>query len=256
MSPGELLLLFSAGVIAGGVNAVAGGGTFFTFSALLAVGLPPIPANATSAVSVVPGYLGSAFAYRREIRSHPGRFAFLGVLSLLGGALGALLLLALDNTHFRILVPWLLLGATLLFLTAPRIVRRARSLGRAAHGHPPAGYRRLAAGIQFLTSVYGGFFGAGMGIVLLATLAVSEVDDFHLINAAKNLLSVLIQGAAVGLFIVAGIVHWPQAAVITLASLLGGYLGIVVAKRIEERWIRRFVIGVGTLLSLYFFLAD
>src|ERR671920_424160 len=186
-------LLAASGLAAGLVNAIAGGGTFFTFSALVAAGLPPVVANATSAVAVTPANLSSAWAYRRELAANARRFAALGVVSLLGGLVGAYILTVTNNEAFRQLVPWLLLFATLLFAASPRIVALARAIGRHEGHHPSA--RAWAAGLafQFCVSTYGGFFGAGMGIVMLAALAITEGDDFHPINSAEHLCSALIQ---------------------------------------------------------------
>jgi uncharacterized membrane protein YfcA len=250
MTIADLALLAGAGLLAGIVNAVAGGGTFFTFSALIATGIPPITANATSAVAVVPGSAASTLAYLREIRTHARRFALLCVVSAVGGAAGAVLLLRLENATFRPLVPYLLLAATILFALGPTVTRvamRGRELGS-------EGARRAGTVIfQLLIAVYGGFFGAGMGIVMLAALAITEGDDFHLINAAKNLLATVLQTVAVGFFIAAGVIVWPAAAVITVASIIGGYLGVTVSRRIDPRYMRWFVIAVGALLTVYFF---
>lgn len=246
-------LLAASGLAAGLVNAIAGGGTFFTFSALVAVGLPPVVANATSAVAVTPANLSSAWAYRRELTDNLRRFTALGIVSLIGGLLGAYILTVTDNTAFRRLVPWLLLFATLLFAASPRIVALARAIGR-AEGHAPT-TRAWAAGLafQFCVSVYGGFFGAGMGIVMLAALAITEGDDFHLINSAKHLCSTLIQLVAVVLFIAAGLVSWREMFIVGAASVIGGYLGVVFGRRLSPVAIRWLVIGVGAILTIYFF---
>ncbi|MBF9233316.1 sulfite exporter TauE/SafE family protein [Microvirga alba] len=248
------VLLAASGLAAGLVNAIAGGGTFFTFSALVAVGLPPVVANATSAVAVTPANLASAWAYRRELMANLRRFTALGIVSLIGGLIGAYILTVTDNTAFRRLVPWLLLFATLLFAASPRIVALARAIGR-SEGHTPS-TRAWAAGLafQFLVSIYGGFFGAGMGIVMLAALAITEGDDFHLINSAKHLCSTLIQLVAVCLFIAAGLVSWREMFIVGAASVIGGYLGVVFGRRLSPGAIRWLVIGVGAALTLYFFL--
>jgi uncharacterized membrane protein YfcA len=246
-------LLAASGLAAGLVNAIAGGGTFFTFSALIAAGLPPIVANATSAVAVTPANLSSAWAYRRELAANIKRFAALGVVSLIGGLGGAYILTVTDNASFRQLVPWLLLFATLLFAASPRIVALARAIGKQEGAHPSA--KAWAAGLAFqlIVSVYGGFFGAGMGIVMLAALAITEGDDFHLINSAKHLCSTLIQLVAVVLFVAKGLVSWPETLVVGIASVVGGYLGVVFGRRLSAAAIRWLVIAVGAILTLYFF---
>lgn len=245
----DIILLASAGFVAGAINAVAGGGTFFTFAALLAVGLPPIVANATSAVAVLPGSVASSFAYLAEVKRYARRFLRLGVVSAFGGVAGALLLLQLTNTAFSRLVPYLLLGATLLFAASPLLAKRSSPQARE---HSRRGYL-MGLGLQFVISVYGGFFGAGMGIVMLASLALIEGGDFHTLNAAKNVLAVSIQTVAIVLFIVSGVVSWPQAFVVMVACILGGYVGVVAARRIPVGVIRGFIITTGLLLSLYYF---
>lgn len=261
-----MLLLGGAGLMAGVVNAVAGGGTFFTFSALVGVGIPPIAANATSSVAVWPGSIASMAAYRQEVVAHGRRFALLGVVSLAGAAIGAWLLLRLEDAQFRVLVPWLLLVATLLFAFSPRLTAYLRARGRRERQEQVAEQAAGAAGgggavshiagavIQFLVAIYGGFFGAGMGILMLAALAVTEGDDFHRINAAKVLLSVLINGIAIVLFIADGLVRWPAALIVMATCIAGGYLGVVVAKRVPVEWVRRFVVSVGAGLTAWFFL--
>lgn len=255
----DTVLLAAAGLVAGLVNAVAGGGTFFTFSALVAAGLPPIAANATSAVAVWPGNVASLAAYRREVMAHWRHFAMLGAVSLAGGGLGAVILLRLDDAEFRALVPWLLLAATLLFAFSPRITAFFRAKGHqaaeaAARGGGVVG-RAVGAVIQFLVAIYGGFFGAGMGILMLAALAVTEGDDFHRINAAKVLFSVLINGIAIALFIAGGVVEWAEGLVVMVTCIAGGYLGVMAAKAVPVIWVRRFVVTVGALLTVWFFIA-
>jgi uncharacterized protein len=250
MDVSTVLLLAASGLAAGLVNAIAGGGTFFTFSALVAAGLPPIVANATSAVAVTPANLASAWAYRKELVANLRRFAALGLVSLVG----AYILTVTDNAAFRQLVPWLLLFATLLFAASPRIVALARAIGRREGHHPSTAAWSAGLAFQFVVSIYGGFFGAGMGIVMLAALAITEGDDFHLINSAKHLCSTLIQLVAVVLFIIAGLVSWRETAIVGAASVIGGYLGVVFGRRLPPVAIRWLVIAVGALLTLYFFI--
>lgn len=247
-------LLAASGLAAGLVNAIAGGGTFFTFSALVASGLPAVVANATSAVAVTPANLASAWAYRRELAANVRRFTALGVVSLIGGLIGAYILTVTNNAAFRQLVPWLLLFATLLFAASPRIVALARAIGKHEGSHPST--KAWAGGLAFQTivAIYGGFFGAGMGIVMLAALAITEGDDFHLINSAKHLCSTLIQLVAVGLFIAAGLVSWQETFIVGAASVIGGYLGVVFGRRLSAAAIRWLVIAVGAALTLYFFI--
>jgi uncharacterized membrane protein YfcA len=253
----DIIILSLAGLVAGTVNAIAGGGTFFTFAALMAVGLPPIAANATSAVSVMPGSIASTFAYRSEIRALGKILLPLCLISAVGGLLGGWLLLGTDNTTFRGLVPWLLLFATVLFAISPKmpglLARIRRTRIRPAAG---AGVRVTAGAIalQGIVAIYGGYFGAGMGIMMLASLALVFGDRYHDANAAKNILSVFMQGFAVILFLFSGLVHWPEAAVVTVSSIIGGSAGVVVAKQIPTKFIRLAVVAVGALLSAWYFL--
>ena len=246
-------LLAASGLAAGLVNAIAGGGTFFTFSALIGAGLPPVIANATSAVAVTPANLASAWAYRRELFRNARRFAVLGVVSLIGGLAGAYILTTTDNSSFRILVPWLLLFATLLFAASPKIVAFARLIGSRGGEGPSRSTWLVGLVFQLMVAIYGGFFGAGMGIVMLASLAITEGDDFHLANAAKHLCSTVIQLVAIILFISAGLVAWRETAIVGSTSIIGGYLGVVFGRRLHPLAIRWLVIGVGAALTLYFF---
>ncbi|WP_026379943.1 sulfite exporter TauE/SafE family protein [Afifella pfennigii] len=241
----EIALLLLAGFVSGAVNAVAGGGTFLTFGALTLVGLPPITANATSSIAQLPGYVTSTLAYTRELKVI-GRTALPFLLvSAIGGLLGALLLLALDNPQFRAMVPWLLIAATGLFAAGPRIARalRARQL------HAP---RPLAWVIQFVVAIYGGFFGAGMGIMMLASLGLTEGEDFHRLNAIKTLLSVVIAIIAIAVFVKGGVIAWSEAAVMIAATALGGYSGVAAARRFPQSYVRGFVIAVGLFLTVYY----
>lgn len=253
MDPEALVLLTAAGLLAGAINALAGGGTIFTFSALMAVGLPPVTANATSAVSVLPGQIAAALAYRREIGAGLGHLAPYAVISALGGVAGGLLLLGTDPSLFRGLVPFLILFATLLFIAAPKIAGLGERLaGRRAdaQGRPGAG----ATALQGLVAVYGGYFGAGMGIMMLATLSLTEGRDFHRLNAAKNALACVMQGLAVVVFIVSGAVDWASVAVVAAASIAGGWASVALGRLVPQRAVRGFVIATGLGLSAWYLL--
>ncbi|MBZ8132810.1 sulfite exporter TauE/SafE family protein [Afifella sp. IM 167] len=246
MSVFEILILVAAGFVSGAINAVAGGGTFIAFGALTLVGLPPITANATSSITQFPGYVTSTLAYRRELKVI-GRAAlpFL-IVSALGGLVGALILLALDNPQFRAMVPWLLIAATALFAAGPRITRALKA--RQMHASP-----LVAWAIQFLVAIYGGFFGAGMGIMMLASLGLTEGEDFHRLNAIKTLLSVVIAIIAIIVFVNGGLIAWSAAWVMLIAVAIGGYLGVAAARRFPQAWVRGFVIAVGLFLTVYYF---
>ena len=223
-------------------------------SALLASGAMPAVASASvhAAEMVTTGLAGASHAWHRNIDwALVRRLAPAGVL---GGVVGAYILTVPNNDAFRKLVPWLLLFATLLFAASPKIVALARAIGKSEGHHPST--KAWAAGLAFQTgvAVYGGFFGAGMGIVMLAALAITEGDDFHLINSAKHLCSTLIQLVAVVLFIAAGLVSWPETLIVGAASVIGGYLGVVFGRRLPANVIRWLVIAVGVVLTLYFFI--
>jgi len=251
MTLDEIALIAIAGLLAGAVNAVAGGGTFFSFPALLAVGLPPVIANASNAVALWPGSLAAAWAFRRELRRFRSSLAAMSLVALGGGLLGGLLLLATSNTLFTRLVPWLLLTATMLFACSDRLSTLTSDSAREAAGR---GFGAGGHGFQFAVSVYGGFFGAGMGIVMLAALAIQGIHDIHELNALKNWLSALIYSVAVITFITAGAVSWPHTLVMLIASTFSSYCGARLAHRIAAVWLRRFIITIGAALTLYFFL--
>ena len=256
MTPMDVLLIGAGGFAAGAVNSVAGGGTFFSFPALLAVGLPPVVANASNSVALWPGSLTGAWAYRQELARYKRYLLPMGIASLLGGVAGGLLLLAAGDARFSALIPWLLAFATALFAFSPQLSaalkrRRAPAAAATETGHgagSPAGWL-----VQLLVSIYGGFFGAGMGILMMASLAIGGHEDVQHINALKNLLSAVIYSVTVVTFIVAGAVSWPHTLVMLLTASLGGYAGARMARKIQGPWLRRVVIAVGSALSLYYF---
>ena len=256
MMPSDMLLIGAGGFAAGAVNAIAGGGTFFSFPAMLAVGLPPVVANASNSVALWPGSLSGAWAYRQELSRYKRYLMPMGVASLTGGAAGGLLLLAAGDARFAALIPWLLAFATLLFAFSPQLsvaLKRMRpppdAQAGAQHGAgSPAGWL-----VQFLVSIYGGFFGAGMGILMMASLAIGGHEDVQHINALKNLMSAVIYSVTVITFIVAGAVSWPHTLVMLLTASLGGYWGASVARKIKGPWLRRMVIAVGGALTIYYF---
>ena len=251
MTPFDIALLAFAGFAAGTLNAIAGGGTIFTFSALMAVGVPPVAANATSAAAVVVGSVASTIAYRREVLAALKRLLPLCAISALGGAAGAVLLLRSGDQAFRVLVPWLLLAATMLFAAAPLIQKAVQRM--AAAGRQGGGLG-LAVPVQGLVSVYGGYFGAGMGVMMLASLSLTEDADYHAINAAKNLMSIVLQLIAVAVFIASGIVRYEVSLLIAVASIAGGWIGVVAARRVAQSHVRALVIGSGLALSGWYFI--
>ena len=249
----DIVLIGVAAFAAGAVNSVAGGGTFFSFPALLAVGVPPVMANASNSVSLWSGSLAGAWAFRRELKRFSRSLPALSVVAFLGGIGGGLLLLQTSNAAFSALIPWLLLLATVLFAFSSQIstlVQRWKPApaGRDERHIGPGGYV-----FQLLVSIYGGFFGAGMGILMIAALAIQGFKDVHEINALKNWLSAIIYSVAVATFVLANAVSWPHTVIMLLTATLGGYWGATMARRLPAIWLRRFIIAVGGLLTLYYF---
>lgn len=241
-----VLLLVVSAFLAGALNAVAGGGSFLTFPALVMAGVPPVNANATSTVAVAPGALASAYGYRTELRAltNFNLPAVVGI-SLVGGLIGALLLLWTPQPVFAALVPWLLLFATVLFAFGPPISAWVRK--RFRMGLP------TLLGVQFLIAIYGGYFGGGIGILMLATLGVFGLTNLHAMNGIKVLLSGCLNAVAVVAFVAGGAVYWTEAIIMTGACIAGGYAGAALARRIPPPVLRKFVILVGLAMTAYFF---
>ncbi|MEK0082887.1 sulfite exporter TauE/SafE family protein [Benzoatithermus flavus] len=252
MSFFQILLLFVAGFAGGTVNAIAGGATFFTFPAMLAVGIPPVTANASNTTALVPASLVAAWAQRRDLADIERMLPILGLFGLAGGAAGAVLLLVTSDRAFMVLVPFLLLVATLLFAFSPRILTAVR----ARHATHQGGLR-LSPGVVLLllaVMIYGGYFGAGLGIMLLAGLAIAGLEELRVANAVKNGVSALVNGVAVAIFIFQGVVVWPAALTMMAGAALGGFAGARIARRLPQRIFRIIVIGVGALLTVWYFL--
>ncbi|WP_137129334.1 sulfite exporter TauE/SafE family protein [Rhizobium sp. FY34] len=245
MSLAMIGLLFLSGFLSGAVNAIAGGGTFLTFGALTLAGIAPISANATSSIVQFPGYVTSTLAYRREIVRNWRGALILSVVSVIGGAAGALILLSLDNPSFRAIVPWLLAAATAMFAAGPWL--KPKLSGE----HPVNTPASIVA--QLVTSVYGGFFGAGMGIMMLAVLGLTAGGTYHNLNALKNLLAMVIAAVAIVIFVGGGVVAWPQALIMLPAGAAGGYTGVWLARRVPQTIMRLIVVAVGTALTVYYF---
>jgi hypothetical protein len=241
--------LFLAAVAAGGLNAAAGGGSFFTFPTLLFVGVPAISANATNTIALWPGVLASVGAYRRQLGKIKQHLLTFGLTSLIGGGAGALLLLNTQESTFSKMIPFLLLLATIIFATSDRLNVWLRE----RTGHTLADNLWVLLLVQLVIAVYGGFFGGGIGIMMLALLSVSGIDDINQMNALKLVLNAMINGVAVVIFIVNGVVNWPAALVMIVGAIMGGYGGGLLAQRVKQVWVRRFVVMVGSVLTIYFF---
>lgn len=246
----EMALLFTAAITAGAINAVAGGGSFISFPALLLAGLPPISANATNTTALWPGSAASVGAYRRELSNQHSEIKLFSGLSLVGGLLGALLLLRTREAVFEQLIPYLLLLATLVFAASPWLSKLARRIGAGEEGP----IKRLGIlGLYLGIAIYGGFFGAGLGILTLAALALLGQENIHEMNALKTLQATLVNGVAVAAFVLAGVVQWPVALLMTAGAITGGYAGAAIARRIDPRLVRYAVIALSVLLTAYFF---
>ncbi len=247
-----------AAFAAGAINAVAGGGTLLTFPTLLFTlrslgpGEAGVFANATSTVALVPGSLAGAWGYRRELRGSRRWLILLFVPSALGGLAGALLLTRTDPSYFKLVIPWLLLLAALLFLAQPYLTRwfpPQPETGRAS-----LGVQIAVVVFQFFVAVYGGYFGAGIGILMLTSLSFMGMGDINQINAVKTILAALINGVSIVVFVMDGKVEWRYAPVMAVASILGGYYGAVIGRRIPRAILRGFVVAVGLILAAYYFL--
>jgi uncharacterized protein len=249
------VLLFLAALLAGALNAVAGGGSFILFPTLLFTGVPPVPANATNTVALWAGLGFSGGAFRRHLSvERPLLISLVGV-SLLGGILGALLLLRTPAHTFLRILPWLMLSATLLFIFGGKLTRS--SAGPVSHDlltHGLSAQAILAAAcLQLLVAIYGGYFGGGMGFVILAMLTALGMADIHQMNALKVVLSTATNGVAVLVFIVKHAVYWPQAGVMICGAALGGYFGAKYSLRLKPARVRWFVIAAGASMTVLFF---
>jgi uncharacterized protein len=255
------VLLFIAAMLGGTLNAVAGGGSFITVPSLIFAGVLPVQANTTSTVALWPGSVASITAYRRELSKLNRTVVLtLGIISLIGGVLGALLLLITSQSTFLYLLPYLMLVATLLFAFSPRITALLRQRSALTRRIEEKGsifsWRTLAAisVIQFFVAVYGGYYGGGIGIMILASLGIMGMENIHEMNGLKTVLQAAINGVAVITFILARAVVWLPAIVMIAGAIAGGYGGAYFARRLDVRVIRTFVILVGTSMTIYFFL--
>jgi uncharacterized membrane protein YfcA len=244
-----IALVVLAAFTAGFINAVAGGGSFLTFPALIAAGLPPIDSNASSTVALFPGQIATAFIARDGLamasKDKRINVPALAAISLAGGLIGGLLLLVTPQSLFSRIVPWLILFATAVFAGG--------NFWRAGEGS----FRLNRAGIfiaQGVVAIYGGYFGGGIGILMLAALTLYGLRDIWLMNSVKILLAVLMNAAAVVTFIVAGLVHWHLTLIVGVAAIAGGYVGLFAARRMPASIVKGFVVVVGVTLSIFFFL--
>ncbi len=251
MSPELLqyLLLGVAAFFAGAMNAIAGGGTLLTFPALLAV-ISPVLANGTSTLALLPGSIASGFAYKKELAKVRPMLMLLIAPSLIGGVCGSLLVTRFPERVFAELVPWLLLlAATLLMLQRPV----ARWIGTHPHDTPASSTKAAVVGFQFIVAVYGGYFGAGIGILMLSSLAFMGISDIHEMNALKTVLASIINGISAVVFVMEGAVVWKYAPLMIVSSIAGGYAGARVARKLSQGVVRGIVIAIGLGVAAYSF---
>jgi uncharacterized membrane protein YfcA len=246
-------LVFFAAFIAGMMNSVAGGGTLVTFPTLVWLGVDPIRANVTSTVALWPGSLGAMVGFRRELGDSRRWMLLLGAPSVVGGLLGARLLLLTPTRLFASIVPYLILFATILFAVSEPLMRRLRPNDSApANGtHAPARAWWVGAiNFQFAVSIYGGYFGAGIGILMLAALGFMGLTDIHRMNGLKNFFAACINFVAAAYFIGSGRVEWTHAMIMVVGAIAGGYGGAGLARRLGHTFVKRAVIGIGLLMAL------
>lgn len=242
----DIVLLFVAGVLGGMLNAVAGGGTFITFPALVFTGVPPVAANATTTVAALPGYLAAAWGFRRDIRMMEGApLLRVTIWTMAGGAVGAGLLMVSSNEGFAMLVPFLLLLATVVFTWSDQ-VRRAASRWRRA-------VTPFGLGTLLPMAVYGGYFNGGLGIIMLAVFAMWGMTDLHQMNGLKSWLSFALSLIALAVFAAGGSIVWGPAAIMALGTIIGGYSGAPVARRIPRPVLRLLIALVGFGMTAIFF---
>lgn len=260
------LFLFVVALAGGALNSVAGGGSFLALPALLSVGVPAVSANATTTLALVPGSLSSAIAYRREVGAARAWLLRLGAVSVLGGLIGGWLLIRTSDLKFLRLLPWLMLAAALTFTFGARIVTRLRGRPQPLEEEPspPASASAIHEGpktsvplwillFQLVVATYGGYFGGGIGIMMLAGLAVAGMTDIHEMNGIKSMLAVAINGVALAEFIAGGAIAWGPGVVMMAGGIVGGYTGASLARRLPAVAVRVVVVGIAWLMTIYFF---
>lgn len=259
----NILLMFVAAVLGGTLNGVAGGGTFLTLPSLIYAGVLPVQANATSTTALWPGSAAATWALRKELlRQNKRLLVVLGITGFVGGAAGALLLIFTPQSTFVLLIPYLLLLATVLFAISPRVnalvkqraaVRQKERATEKVSSRPS--WRSLTgiAILELIIAIYGGYFGGGIGILTLAVLGLIGIEDLNEMNAVKNTLVACINGVAIVLFIAFGIIVWANALVMIVGAIIGGYGGVYFARKIDQRIVRGFVLLVGVVMTAYFF---
>ncbi|MGN2634731.1 sulfite exporter TauE/SafE family protein [Nocardia takedensis] len=243
----EMVAVFAAGIAAGGINTVVGSGTLLTFPTLLAFGIPPVTANVSNTIGLVPGSISGVIGYRRELAGQRARLAQLGTASLLGGTTGAILLLVLPPDAFKAIVPVLIIVALVLVVVQPRLaawVKKRRESNDAPaprHGGP------ILLAAVYATGIYGGYFGAAQGVLLIGLLGVFVHEDIQRLNGVKNVLALLVNAVSAVIFIVVAEVDWTVVALIAGGSIIGGQLGATVGRRLSPTVLRGVIVVVGTI---------
>ena len=247
----DLLIVVVSGILAGGVNAIAGGGTLISFPALLAIGMPPVAANVTSRVGLVSGYAGGAMGYRRELAGLGRQALFFSVAATIGGIAGAVVLLVTPARSFRVVVPYLVLLSCLLLAVQPRV---SRWLAGRSHTSRGPGHRRplVHAGV-FISGAYASYFGAGVGVLLLAIFGILLDEDIQRLNGLKNVLILVANMLGVLIFAFSGQVDWLAAAILIVTAYLGGLLGARLARRLNPATLRQAVIWFGVIVAVALF---
>ena len=251
MSPWEVIALLLAGMAAGTINTVVGSGTLITFPTLLAFGIPPVTANVSNTVGLAPGSLSGAIGYRAELAGQRGRLVRLGSASLVGGIGGALLLLVLPSGAFDAIVPVLILLGCVLVILGPRISRRVAARAEERGGLPEHGAGWVWPAVLG-AGVYGGYFGAAQGVLLMAILGIGVEDTMQRHNATKNVLALLVNGIAAVVFAFVAHVDWPVAGLIAVGSIIGGQLGATVGRRLPPGVLRAVIVVVGVVAIVSF----
>ncbi|MGO9177741.1 MAG: sulfite exporter TauE/SafE family protein [Candidatus Limnocylindrales bacterium] len=246
MTPLDAVAITAAGVGAGTVNTIVGSGSLITFPTLVALGFPPVVANVSNTVGLVPGSASGSFGYRRELVGQRDRVVRLGIAAGLGGLTGGVLLLALPASMFTRVVPFLILLACLLVALQPRLSRALTARRPAGTEHWPA-----ITGLIYLTAIYGGYFGAAQSVILIALLAIFVPDDLQRLNGLKNVLALAVNGVAAVLFVLVAPVAWDAAALVAIGSIVGGQVGALIGRRLSPLVLRGAIVAVGALVAIH-----
>ncbi|XQW85093.1 sulfite exporter TauE/SafE family protein [Thalassotalea piscium] len=252
----DWVIIALAGFIGGMLNAVAGGGSFITLPALIFVGIPPIIANATGTAALLPGYIASAWRFRKDV-TLPASLSFIHIflLAIAGGSIGAVILLMSSEQVFSYLIPWLILFATLAFIIGPTLIKNNGANKSNSNNIDKLSVKTTVGTSLVLLGIciYGGYFNGGLGIIVLAALVLMGQTNLHGMNGLKNVLSAILTVVAVCIYAAGGTLSFKYLAVMSIAAVIGGYLGAVVAYRLSQKYLRYFIVTVGCIMSVVFF---